>query len=38
MEGAHPGHTAKLRMTNNGLFDLHVDFGLKSKEEASEGA
>eukprot|EP00983_Pelagomonas_calceolata_P093717 1157805-Pelagomonas_calceolata.AAC.22 len=37
LEGAHPNHTAKLRITNNGLFDLSVEFALKSKEEAAEG-
>ena len=31
LEGAHPDNTTKLRITNNGLFDLHVDFSLKSK-------
>jgi hypothetical protein len=31
LEGSHPDNTTKLRITNNGLFDLHVDFSLKSK-------
>lgn len=31
--GAHPDNTAKMRITNNGLFDLHVDFVLKTKSE-----
>ena len=36
MEGAHPDNTAKLRITNNGLFDLHVDFVLKSKDQPAD--
>ena len=32
LEGAHPDNMARLRITNNGLFDNHVEFVLKSKE------
>lgn len=35
LEGAHPDNMTKLRITNNGLFDLHVDFVLKSKVRLS---
>jgi hypothetical protein len=43
LEGAHPDNTARLRITNNGLFDNHVEFSLKSAElkaveEAAAGA
>lgn len=31
MEPGHPDHTAKFRITNSGLFDLHADFWLKSE-------
>lgn len=34
--GAHPDNTAKMRITNNGLFDLHVDFVLKSKDQPAD--
>lgn len=37
LEGAHPQHTAKMRITNNGMFDLHVDFLLKSRVEVPDG-
>ncbi len=38
LEGLHPDNTAKLRITNNGLFDLHVDFSLKSKAPPEAGS
>eukprot|EP00775_Hariotina_reticulata_P008964 gene8964-9139_t len=31
LDGAHPDHTAKFRITNNGLFPLHAEFWLKSE-------
>jgi len=31
LDGAHPDHTVKFRITNNGLFPLHADFWLKSE-------
>jgi hypothetical protein len=34
--GAHPEHMAKLRITNNGYFDLHATISLKSALEGSE--
>ncbi|KAG2489301.1 hypothetical protein HYH03_012133 [Edaphochlamys debaryana] len=33
LEGAHPDNTARIRITNNGLFDNHVEFSLKSVEQ-----
>ena len=43
-EGQHPDNRARMRITNNGHFDLHVEFKLKSTvpelfpdEEAEEG-
>ncbi|PNH08880.1 Hydrocephalus-inducing protein [Tetrabaena socialis] len=33
LEGAHPDNTARIRITNNGLFDNHVEFSLKSQEQ-----
>lgn len=38
LEGAHPDHTANFRITNNGLFDLHADFWLKSEGPSADPA
>ncbi|KXZ49496.1 hypothetical protein GPECTOR_21g722 [Gonium pectorale] len=40
LEGAHPDNTARLRITNNGMFDNHVEFSLKSMDikKAEEAA
>lgn len=35
LEGGHPDNTARIRITNNGLFDNQVTFSLKSKEQAA---
>jgi hypothetical protein len=34
----HPDHTAKFRITNNGLFLLHADFWLKSEGPSADPA
>jgi hydrocephalus-inducing protein len=34
----HSDHTAKFRITNNGLFPLHADFWLKSEGPAADPA
>jgi hypothetical protein len=34
----HPDHTAKFRITNNGLFPLHADLWLKSEGPAADPA
>lgn len=38
LEGAHPDHTAKFRVTNNGLFPVHADFWLKSEGAVADPA
>jgi hypothetical protein len=38
LEGAHPEHTAKFRLTNSGLFAAHADFWLKSEGPAADPA
>lgn len=37
-QGLQPEHTAKFRITNNGLFDLHADFWLKSEGDPTTAA
>ena len=32
-EGQHAGNATKFKLMNNGLFDLHIDFSLKSGPE-----
>lgn len=34
----HPDHTAKFRITNNGLFALHAEFWLKSDGDSAGAA
>jgi hypothetical protein len=36
-EGKHPDNTAKLRITNNGLFPVQVDFVMQSRTPAASG-
>jgi hypothetical protein len=38
LDSAHPDHTARFRITNNGLFALHADFWLKSEGPAADPA
>lgn len=38
LTGAYPDHTAKFRITNNGLFRAHADFWLKSEGPAADPA
>lgn len=38
LDGSLPEHTAKLRITNTGLFPLHADFWLKSEGAAADPA
>jgi hypothetical protein len=38
LEATHPDHAAKFRITNNGLFDLHADFWLKSEGAMADPA
>jgi hypothetical protein len=36
--GCYPEHTAKFRITNNGLFKAHADFWLKSEGPGADPA
>ena len=38
LEATHPDHVAKFRITNNGLFELHADFWLKSEGTTADPA